>query len=490
MSALSGRGPKGAVSAGPIPRNEPIQVPAGATMQLSSADKTLYVKIVYYGPGLSGKTTNLETLHRLTDPHRQQPLVSLRTEQDRTLFFDLLPFDLGKLYGLDIRLKLYTVPGQIQYDTTRKQVLAGADGVVFVADSQRSQAGENVRMVRYLKNNLLANGLDPATIPLLFQWNKRDLPELLAAEELDSQLNWRKVRALESVATVGTGVIETFREITIETLHSLARQHLGESNPLASTNVREKVTKILAPFQKQASPAAGAPSADQRPAGRTIAHVHQQAERVARTEGEDRHRNVLGLDALLSEAVQANLAISEQLAVASGAEEAVVDRLRRERKALSRLLQIAQVSTEPSALYKIALSTLLAGIEGKAGSVLASAGPAMPCREIAVMGCRADPLNSIRNPGVGSAASGLVDQGQAGICSDIRGELLFGQSHPALEALRSVMTIPLGKDAGGAVMMLLYAGHQGRDFSAEDLEFAELVTGVIGLALHALRTAV
>ncbi len=449
-------------------------------MQLSSAEKALYVKLVYYGPGLSGKTTNIETIHRLTDPQQKQPMVSLRTEQDRTLFFDLLPFDLGKLYGLDIRLKLYTVPGQIQYDTTRKQVLAGADGVVFVADSHPNQRDENARMVRYLKNNLMANGLDPATIPLLFQWNKRDLVQTMSTEEMDTALNWRKVPAVESVATVGTGVMETFREITVLTLDALARGGRGFSGE-GGDALRQRVDELFDPFIEDG---ASRPSAD--PVGPTFSHVHQQAERVAASEGPERHREVLGLDDLLSEAVQANLAMSEQLATTSVSNDELLARHKRERKALARMLQIAQISTEPDSLYKIALSTLIAGADVTMGSALIVHGPARPLREIAVMGAARDPLNSVQSPGIGSVATALLDRNEAFICHDIRGELLFGQVLAGMEELRAAMTLPIAGDSRGTALFLLYATRQTRDLSAEDLEFAQLITSVLSLALRAI----
>ncbi|MDQ7006433.1 MAG: ADP-ribosylation factor-like protein [Acidobacteriota bacterium] len=451
-------------------------------MQLSSSEKALYVKIVYYGPGLSGKTTNLETIHRLTDPDRKQPMVSLRTEQDRTLFFDLLPFDLGRIYGLDVRLKLYTVPGQIQYDTTRKQVLAGADGIVFVADSQPSQAAENARMVRYLKNNLQDNGLDPATIPLVFQWNKRDLPGVMPPEKMEAELNWRRVPALEAVATVGQGVIETFREIAILTLETVSSQGRGGGDPAARKEMRERIRKLLDPFVVREAvktvPEVEPPS---------ITHVHHTTP-AGTDPAEGPARSILGLDDLLSEAVQANLAISEQLAVTAGAEEAVLSRMRRERKALGRMLQIAQVTSEPRSLCRIALSTLVAGLDLVAGSVLAPAGNGKPASEVAVVGVPRDPLNSIEVPGVGSVAASIVTRAEPLICHDIQGELLFGQPHPAVEELRSVMALPLVGVSRVPLVFLLYTGRRSRDLGAEEREFADLILGIIGLALKAATT--
>ena len=141
--------------------------------------RKLNAKIVYYGPALSGKTTNLEQIHRLTDPEGANRLISLNTAQDRTLFFDLLPFSLGKVSGYDFKIQLYTVPGQVQYNATRRVVLAGADAVVFVADSSEARFDANVESLYNLHENLKEYNLELGKIPFVMQWNKRDLPDAL-----------------------------------------------------------------------------------------------------------------------------------------------------------------------------------------------------------------------------------------------------------------------------------------------------------------------
>ena len=270
-------------------------------MQFSTADRALFVKIVYYGPGLSGKTSNLESIHRLTDPAQRQPMVSLKTAGDRTLFFDLLPFELGRLYGMDVRLKLYTVPGQIQYDLTRKQVLAGADGVVFVADSQMAQREANAWMLRFLRNNLEDNGLDPETIPLVFQWNKRDLPNLMSPEELDRELNWRHVPAFEAVATTGLGVLETFGAITAETVEGMARRSPTPADRKRAGEARAHVEALFAQIHETARRVQPAGPAEPE---RHDIHLGVQP---AASEESRAARGSLGLDDLLNEAVSANL---------------------------------------------------------------------------------------------------------------------------------------------------------------------------------------
>jgi mutual gliding-motility protein MglA len=181
-------------------------------------------KIVYYGPGRSGKTTNLQYIHGQVPEDRRGRMVSLATETDRTLFFDFLPLELGTISGFQTRFQLYTVPGQVYYDATRKLVLQGADGVVFVADSQRAQAAENVESVRNLQVNLLEQGVDPRTIPIVLQYNKRDLPDVMGREEMDDLLNYRDLPCFEAQALGGVGVFDTLKGISELVLRRLSQR--------------------------------------------------------------------------------------------------------------------------------------------------------------------------------------------------------------------------------------------------------------------------
>jgi len=172
-------------------------------------------KIVYYGPGRSGKTTNLQQIYSQLPEERKGKMMSLATETDRTLFFDFLPLDLGTISGFNTRFQLYTVPGQVYYAATRKLVLQGVDGVVFVADSQMRQLAENVESLQDLHENLAEDGFDPRTMPLVMQYNKRDLPpdELTPIDELDEKLNFRGVPFFPANAISGGGVFESLRSI-------------------------------------------------------------------------------------------------------------------------------------------------------------------------------------------------------------------------------------------------------------------------------------
>lgn len=196
-------------------------------------------KIVYYGPGRSGKTTNLEYVHSRAPTDRRGEMLSLATETDRTLFFDFLPLDLGTISGFRTRLQLYTVPGQVYYDATRKLVLKGADGVVFVADSQRRMLDENVESLRNLHENLLAEGFDVRDMPLVFQYNKRDLPGVVSIETLSDALNFRELPEFAATAVVGAGVFDTLRGISEGVLRSLSRRY---QRPVVAAGSRGKTT--------------------------------------------------------------------------------------------------------------------------------------------------------------------------------------------------------------------------------------------------------
>jgi len=178
-------------------------------------------KIVYYGPGLCGKTTNLHWIHSKTAPRSRGEMVSLETEADRTLFFDLLPLDVGVIGGMRVRLQLYTVPGQVFYNATRRLVLKGVDGVVFVADSQLPAAEPNEESLANLRQNLEELGIDPKSVPIVFQFNKRDLRNILPIEKLAQLLNPGGAPVFEAAAVHGVGVFETLKEISRLSLNAI-----------------------------------------------------------------------------------------------------------------------------------------------------------------------------------------------------------------------------------------------------------------------------
>jgi signal recognition particle receptor subunit beta len=226
-----------------------------STMQMAA-------KVVYYGPGLCGKTTNLHYIYQHTVGESRGEMVSLETETDRTLFFDLLPIDVGSIAGFNTRIQLYTVPGQVFYNTTRKLVLKGVDGVVFVADSQRAMLQTNVESFRNLEENLTEMGLAVDTLPLVLQFNKRDLADICSTDEMNAALNRHNWPFFEASAVTGMGVFETLKGISRFTLMSL-KKRLGRSEPAARPAAAAGAPKPAIP--PPAAPAT-APALPHRPA--------------------------------------------------------------------------------------------------------------------------------------------------------------------------------------------------------------------------------
>jgi len=180
-------------------------------------------KLVYYGPGLGGKTANLQWIYENTGQQQKGKMISLATETDRTLFFDFLPLDLGTVRGFKTRFHLYTVPGQVFYEASRKLILKGADGVVFVADSQEERLDANFETLENLREHLKEHGLSFDTIPYVLQLNKRDLPNVLPVEELKKQLQAKGEPVVEGVAVQGVGIFETLREVAKQVLTELKK---------------------------------------------------------------------------------------------------------------------------------------------------------------------------------------------------------------------------------------------------------------------------
>jgi signal recognition particle receptor subunit beta len=222
---------------------------------INFATREINCKIVYYGPGLSGKTTNLQIVHQKLPPDKKSEMVSLDTEQDRTIFFDFLPLDLGSIKGFKTKFQLYTVPGQVYYNSTRKLVLRGVDGVVFVADSQENRMKENLESLQNLEENLAEYGLKLADLPFVLQYNKRDLPGALEIPALEEALNKYNVEHTEATAHNGMGVIPTLKLAAKKVIEKFNSKGSGASKPKAAKPAAPKPapapTPVTPPPQTQ-----------------------------------------------------------------------------------------------------------------------------------------------------------------------------------------------------------------------------------------------
>ncbi len=316
-------------------------------VQFDNQYKQVKLKVVYYGPALGGKTTCLQYIHRVTDPSRRTKLYALNTATDRTLFFDLLSLDLGRVRGYRLTMQLYTVPGQVQYNATRRAVLAGVDGVVFVADSQRSSARANTESMKNLSENLRANGIDPDGVPLVLQYNKRDLPELLPRAELEHALNRRGTKSVETVATTGVGIMDSFSAITEATVVSVA-DRLGLSAQSDALNrLIGNVHVALQPFLAKSGAPVEAPVVLRPAAG----------------------AGVLDEEELLGEAVRANVTMTDL--------NARLDRLASDLDhrvgqlhAINEFGRLMSLAREPEEVTAGILDRLLADLSVAAGSLL------------------------------------------------------------------------------------------------------------------------
>jgi signal transduction histidine kinase len=280
--------------------------------QWRHADRTLCAKLVYYGPALGGKTTNLRSLHRITDPEGVETLLSVNTAADRTLFFDLLPFDLGTILGYKVALKVYTVPGQVRYDATRRVVLAGTDAVVFVADSSRTARGDNRASLENLRVNLHANGFDPDTLPIRYQFNKQDLPDAAAPEEVADWLGVDPDRGHAAVAIADRGVLEIFVASARDMLERLvARADERTRQALESEDLGRQLERAFAPHMERL--------AEGRAAG-TLVDLTTHEPTTIRLQGEG----------LLEQSVETSVRLADGFATFQGRTQ----RLERERDAL------------------------------------------------------------------------------------------------------------------------------------------------------------
>jgi len=231
--------------------------------------REINAKIVYYGPGLCGKTTNIHLIYHRIAPNQRGKLISLATETDRTLFFDFLPVELGTIKNYKVRFHLYTVPGQVFYNATRKLVLKGADGVIFVADSQRAMLDANLESLANLRDNFAEQGVNIADFPMVIQYNKRDLSDTLSVDELNAALNPRTVPYYEAVAITGDGVLKTFTAISKLVLQDMQKYPERHNFTLSDIVGRDKRQETEDEIMKEVPPPEpsmpGAPMAEAKP---------------------------------------------------------------------------------------------------------------------------------------------------------------------------------------------------------------------------------
>lgn len=429
--------------------------------QWSRKERTLYTKVVYYGPAFGGKTTNLEALHRITDPEGLNKLLSVCTSDDRTLFFDLLPFDLGDILGYQVAMKLYTVPGQVRYDTTRQVVLAGADAVIFVADSSAGREEQNRWSLQNLKMNMRAKRLDPAQVPVVFQFNKQDLADAAAPRIVASWLGIAEKDGVPAVATRGDGVLETFIAASRVMLERLV-EHADERTrkEIDARELGRQVEHAFAPYvDRQAAPPgpASVPYSGRQGVGAPI---------------------VPQVEDLLESSVEVSLELGRRL---SG-ETSRAARLEREAEAyrrLSEFLRRVGASFDHETIVDAALSAAAEILDAPAVSLLRrDAGGEV--RADRVWGRPDDPL--LLFPAGKALATRMLDAGRPCAAEDLRRECGGEQAAPCLEGLRAAVGVPVAAEPPCSIVA--YAALPDGHFGEDDVRFLATVAGHLAVGLE------
>jgi signal transduction histidine kinase/signal recognition particle receptor subunit beta len=354
--------------------------------RIDTAERQLTLKLVYYGPAMCGKTTNLQSLHAIVDPTRSIELRSLETEGDRTLFFDLLPLSLEDVAGFKVGIRLFTVPGQVHYNATRRLVLKGADGIVFVADSSPARMAANQDSVRNLAANLIANGIAPGTVPIVIQANKRDLPDALAMDELEKQLGLSQLgehvtslmpEILEATAYSGAGVLESFEAILRATMAQVHRHHQLHRVGISREKLGRALHDALAPHRIRAAVRATRAKAPSPVATAPPSASPAFAEKA------------LDAEALLAQSVKQSLDLAEALGDQSAMSRSLKRRVQ-ELETLNGLTRVLTRTLEPREIAQALAAAARAALPGGAASVLMPEDGALV--EAALAGLTSEPL--------------------------------------------------------------------------------------------------
>lgn len=423
-------------------------------VQFRHTQREIQFKVVYYGPAMGGKTTNLEALNEISDPEGRTQVVSMKTSEDRTLFFDFLPFDLGEIQGYRIRLQVFTVPGQVHYNTTRKVVLAGADAIIFVADSQADQGENNFIAWENMKANLLANKMDLKEIPVVVQCNKQDLPGAQGCAEVLAGMRLADLPALGASALTGEGVAETFLLLTQRALAVFVEKYRLSQKGVTGERIAEGVARVFEPFLGKRRHTAPGPL----PGTRTKAPLTTHAPLRGLSEEEQ-----------LIAALESSTQLAERYQEAQVLSRKYEDRLR-EMTALYEVgAALGQSRTVREALER--LPEVLARFrEGwSASSFLPAEGSLAP---LAHSGFEVDPLWSAEIPGSGNLAQGLFERGPRVHLKDLPGRFERIQAKPP-DGLAEAFGITLGESGRVAGYLIVYCG-AGHAFGAEDDRFFTL----------------
>jgi signal transduction histidine kinase/signal recognition particle receptor subunit beta len=437
-------------------------------VQFDNQHRQIKIKVVYYGPAVGGKTTCLQHIHRVTDPQRRTKLYSLNTATDRTLFFDLLSLNLGRIRGYRLALQLYTVPGQVQYDATRRTVLAGADGVVFVADSQVEQREANLESLKNLWANMEANGLDRSTVPVVFQYNKRDLDPILKVEEMEAALNPDKQPSFPTIAITGEGVLETFSAIGEHTLAAVADKLGVGTSPEAIARLQEQMRKAMQPFMDEDG---------------TTPPTSNDVE-ITVTGTEVTAGEVLSEDLLVGEAVRANLAMTD----VTTRLDIVSRQLERKVRVMDSISQFGHAVSnqrDPAKVLRLLITEAIRLLQLQGASVVIIPGSGR-LREAVVHGFKRDPLLQAADSTGASLASALLDDRKPRLIVRELGDESHGAALAAVEGagFSSAVAVPMTTQEKVVGLLTAYGDTERTDLDEDDLQLATVLasTAAMGYA--------
>jgi len=434
--------------------------------QWNHSEKTLYTKLVYYGPAYGGKTTNLESIHKITDPESTSALLSVKTSEDRTLFFDLLPFDLGKILGYHVATKLYTVPGQVHYSATRRVVLAGADAIVFVADSSRDRTAANRESLQDLAANMQANKLNPTQIPVLIQFNKQDVSGALTREEMEAVLGVRPGMGFPAIAVSGNGVMETFLAATKIMLRRLVAKAEGKTRDVITVGeVDDQVDRAFEPFLARARARAceslpSMPGAESSPRNHSI---------------------IVQNDELVQQSVETSLRLGEALSE----EQSRRARLERESAAFRQLgeaLRQTGASFDPSGILKRTFS-VASEVTGAAVVSLVRRNPDGGLKVLLHQGAGADPLSG-SIPGRRMLSSLMKGRAPV-VVNDLQTRPELADAGELLDGFRAVAVVPV--DVGRGESLVAYAPMPDGSFGRENIRFLSTTAAHLSAGLEKAR---
>jgi signal transduction histidine kinase/signal recognition particle receptor subunit beta len=436
-------------------------------VQFDNQHRQIKIKIVYYGPAVGGKTTCLQHIHRVTDPQRRTKLYSLNTAADRTLFFDLLSLNLGRIRGFRLALQLYTVPGQVQYDATRRTVLAGADGVVFVADSQIEQREANLQSLENLWTNMASIGLDRKSVPVVLQYNKRDLDPIQTVEEMEAALNADKYAAFPTVAISGEGILEAFTAVGETTLASVADKLGVGTSPQAIARLQEQMRKAMQPFM----------------AGEDDAPATEDVE-VTVTAPEVGAGEVLSEDVLVGEAVRANLAMTDvttRLDIVSRQLERKV----RVMDSISQFGHSVSNQRDPAKVLRLLITEAIRLLQLQGASVIIIPGNGR-VREAVVHGFKQDPLLHSADSTGASLATAILNHGIPKLFARELGKDDGGAALAAVEGagFTSALAVPMMTQEKIVGLLTAFGDNERADLDEDDLQLATVLasTAAMGYA--------